>query len=184
MYIAKLVLNNMKKILFVIKKLLAIDSLDPCDFGNSTCIVYTTNYILKNHFNGVRKLGLIPMDPLKIDKMDIVQGGQSPVNIVLNFKNINLLGFSNCYLKGVTGFTKDFHKKKMEMKAFIPLINLIGDYKIAGRMLILPIQGNGKTNITLVNTNAILRFIPKSVIKDGNEYFQIDRIKLRLLTSR
>lgn len=47
------------------------------------------------------------------------------------------------------GFQKDPRGSKIEVEGFLPKITLIGDYKIQGKVLILPIQGNGKSNLTL-----------------------------------
>lgn len=44
-------------------------------------------------------MNLVALDPLKIEKMDIVQGGDGPINIVLNFKNVDLTGLSQCTVK-------------------------------------------------------------------------------------
>lgn len=35
------------------------------------------------------------MDPLKINRMQIKQGGESPVNIELNFNDVELHGLKN-----------------------------------------------------------------------------------------
>lgn len=142
------------------------------------------NYILKNCPTGIRKLGLVSVDPLKIDRMDIVQGENNPVNIELNFKDIDLLGLSQTLIKSLSGFQKDFHRKKIEMRGYIPTINFIGNYKISGRVLVLPIQGIGKSNITLSQTDVVVRFLPKSLIKGGKEYLYVEKLKLRLSTSR
>lgn len=51
------------------------------------------------------------------------------------------------------GFTKDFDGKKIDITLKIPSTTLIGDYKLDGQVLILPIQGLGKCNLTLGNFN-------------------------------
>lgn len=37
---------------------------------------------------------MIPIDPLFVPEINIIQGSESPVNIRLNFKNANFIGFS------------------------------------------------------------------------------------------
>lgn len=37
---------------------------------------------------------MIPIDPLFVPEINIIQGSNSPVNIKLNFKNANFIGFS------------------------------------------------------------------------------------------
>uniref|UniRef100_A0A336LPE9 CSON015406 protein n=1 Tax=Culicoides sonorensis TaxID=179676 RepID=A0A336LPE9_CULSO len=155
-----------------------------CTHGDNSCVMQAVNYVIKNYPAGVKKLGLVSLDPLKIDKMDIEQGENSPVNIVLNFKNIDLLGLSQTVVSSLTGFEKNLNRKKIELRGLIPMINFVGNYKIQGRILVLPITGDGKSNITLSNTNFILKLLPKSIIKGGKEYMQVDKLKLKLSTKR
>lgn len=39
----------------------------------------------------------------------------------------------------------------MEMAVLVPVASLVGGYKINGKVLILPIQGEGKSNMTMGN---------------------------------
>lgn len=89
----------------------------------------------------------------------------------MNFKETDLIGLQahdfysikqvNC-LKSVGNFInkielhRGFQKENQgayEIKLKGPVIYLIGPYKISGRVLILPIQGEGKSNITLGNVD-------------------------------
>lgn len=45
---------------------------------------------------GNRDMNLIPLDPLQIPRIHIVQGGDSPVNVVLTYTNNTLTGLSDC----------------------------------------------------------------------------------------
>lgn len=46
------------------------------------------------------------------------------------------------------GFEKDY-QGTYEIKLKGPVLYLVGAYKISGRVLILPVQGEGKSNMTL-----------------------------------
>lgn len=46
------------------------------------------------------------------------------------------------------GFDKDPAKSKFEFAAKIPTMTLIGQYKARGNILLLPIFGNGQSNMT------------------------------------
>lgn len=59
-----------------------------------------------------------------------------------NYFNIFLLIFSK-------GFTKDLNGKKIDITLKMQTSSLVGDYKLDGQVLILPIQGLGKCNLTL-----------------------------------
>lgn len=45
-------------------------------------------------FKGINGIHLIPTDPLFVPEINIIQGSDSPVNIKLNLKNANFIGFS------------------------------------------------------------------------------------------
>lgn len=61
---------------------------------------------------------------------------------------------------------------------------LIGDYSISGRILVLPIQGEGKCNLTLDNMDMSIKWSGKTVTKNGKEYLQTDKFKFVFDTSR
>lgn len=44
---------------------------------------------------GNKELELIPIDPLILDKLSIIQSADSPVNIKLNFRNLSLTGIKD-----------------------------------------------------------------------------------------
>lgn len=50
---------------------------------------------------GRRDLGLVPIDPLQVDEVNIEQGTNSPVNIDLKFRDLKCHGLSNAVIKKV-----------------------------------------------------------------------------------
>lgn len=53
------------------------------------------------------------------------------------------------YFVFCSGFEKDPKRSKFEIHARLPRIELDAKYKADGKVLILPITGNGKSNLTL-----------------------------------
>ena len=90
---------------------------------------------------GYPELGLPVFDPLKIDKLNIEQGGNSPVNLKIHLRNFQLIGLSGVNFVSIEGFQKEFDNAKMELKFTIPTWQILGPYKFDGRVLILPVQG-------------------------------------------
>lgn len=123
-------------------------------------------------------------DPLPVDKMDIIQGGDGPVQLQLLFRNCSLYGISKGQISSVKGFVEDFNGKQVEIKGMIPRVELIGAYKINGKILILPIKGQGRSNSTLVNLRFVINFRMQSVMKDDGEYMEIDKFKVKINPSR
>ncbi|ETN58944.1 takeout [Anopheles darlingi] len=153
-----------------------------CNPGDEECIITAVAETFQKYKHGLPELGLASLDPLRIDEMDIVQG-DGPVNIVLNFKNVDITGFSEVIVKKVKGITAN--PNVMEMNLLIPLASLVGNYKINGKVLILPIQGEGISNMTMANCDFLMKWngaLQKRA--DGKEYYQMNKIKATFDTSR
>lgn len=60
-----------------------------------------------------------------------------------------LMYFYNIYSINHRGFNRDAENDKIEFKLRAPVLSLVGNYKISGRVLVLPIQGNGRSNMTM-----------------------------------
>lgn len=73
-----------------------------CTFGDSACIIAESNRVLHTHSKGHSGLNLIQVDPLHISEITLKQGTESPVNIELNFKEIDLLGLSGHNIYSIT----------------------------------------------------------------------------------
>lgn len=51
--------------------------------------------------DGLRDINLVRLDPLHVNEVDIIQGSDSPVNINLNFKDVEFYGLSEVNVKKV-----------------------------------------------------------------------------------
>lgn len=116
--------------------------------------------------------------------MDIVQGGNGPVQMQLLFRNCSLHGISKGKISTIKGFEENFDGKNAEISGLVPKVELLGNYKINGQILILPIKGHGRTNCTLMNLRYHLMFKMKSVLKNGKEYMEIEKLKIKINPSR
>uniref|UniRef100_A0A182XX17 Uncharacterized protein n=1 Tax=Anopheles stephensi TaxID=30069 RepID=A0A182XX17_ANOST len=156
-------------------------SFSRCQQEDGNCLLEAITATFRNFHKGVPEIGLVPLDPLRIDKMDIVQG-DGPINIVLNFKKVDLLGFQHAQIKKASGFTSN--PTKMDLNLLVPVATLVGGYRINGKVLILPIQGEGASNMTMVNCDISLKWTGKLVDKNGKQFYQVDKFKVHFDTSR
>lgn len=53
-----------------------------------------------------------------------------------------------------------------------------GDYKIDGRVLLLPIQGAGRSVLHFEDVNIVIKFIPHVTVKDNKYYIQTEKFKI------
>ena len=77
----------------------------------------------------------------------------------------------------LSGFSKNIQDTKHEVYLKAPTIQMLADYDMSGRVLILPIQGNGRCNLTAVAPNMKIRFLTKTYIKNGKEHMQVDKLR-------
>lgn len=112
------------------------------------CVKNTINLYAITLRDGRRDIGLVPFDPLAIDEVNLEQGNTSPVNVNLKFRNLKCFGLGTADIKKVVGFERDPSKSKFEFTAHIDHISLVGQYKVRGNILLLPIIGNGAVNLT------------------------------------
>lgn len=82
------------------------------------------------------------------------------------------------------GFTADPSTSKYEVYATVPKITINGKYKVEGRILLLPIQGNGNADLIFDNVSLIIKYKPKVLVKNGKQYIQTERFNLDFDTSR
>lgn len=95
--------------------------------------------------------------------------------------------FSTIYSLSIlnsSGFGKDPEGSKFEIYATVPNLALNGDYKINGKILVLPIQGDGKSKLNIENMNLVLKFKPRVITKNGKNYIQTDKFSLTFTTTR
>lgn len=62
-----------------------------------------------------------------------------------------------------SGFTNDPDTSPFEIRGHIPQLSILADYKITGSVLILPIVGEGRLNITMGIIMKRLRRAHKSI---------------------
>lgn len=151
-----------------------------CKAEDVQCIARVTTGIIQSNPKGRSDLGIPPLDPFRINSLVISQGATGALNLDLSFKNIDIVGFSNTKIDRAVGFTKDPHTSKFEMYASVPKLSIRGKYKASGRILLLPITGDGDAVITMENVKLAAKYKPIINEKDGHQYLDIDKIKLRL----
>uniref|UniRef100_A0A336M7R2 CSON013083 protein n=1 Tax=Culicoides sonorensis TaxID=179676 RepID=A0A336M7R2_CULSO len=155
-----------------------------CKAGDTECLPKVITQVIRTVKNGRPDMNLGSIEPLHIDKVDISQGGNSPIQITLNFRDQDLYGISSAEVTKVVGFEKDPRTSKFEIEAKVPKLSLSGKYKVNGQVLVLPIQGRGRSNLTIENVVLRIKFKPKVIEKNGKNYIQTDKFKLTFDTTR
>lgn len=65
-----------------------------------------------------------------------------------------------------------------------PRLELISPYIMDGKVLILPVQGRGDSNLTLLNSESTIKFSGKPIAKNNKIYMQSDDLKFTVQPER
>ncbi|XP_034236235.1 protein takeout-like [Thrips palmi] len=119
--------------------------------------------------NGVPSLGVLPVDPLKVDRIKINQGGGS-VSLNMDLRNITITGLADTKM---LNYSANLADATLDTASLTRSLRLEFDHVITGRLLLLPIRGAGPGSITLTQllTGHKLKFVPK--MKKDNLYWNI-----------
>ncbi|XP_058976263.1 uncharacterized protein LOC131801522 [Musca domestica] len=156
------------------------DDPKPCKYGDEQCIGKVIGLIAREKYGGDDSLNLSAMDPIPVKKFHIKQGSDSPVNIDLLFTNNVGIGLKTATLLKTKGFGKDLATKH-EVIFKTDKLALVGDYKISGKVLVLPIHGSGKSNVTLVEPKITISWMGTPNVKDGGAtHMKLDKFTVDL----
>ncbi|XP_023713855.1 protein takeout [Cryptotermes secundus] len=115
---------------------------------------------------GDRKYKIPRMDPLEIAEMEISEG-PSNGGLSLSMRNVKMYGLKHAVLQK-TEF--DFDRNHVMYDTNIPVLTILGEYEVSGRILLLPISGKGDINITLINSHLTYSYDFDIVERNGNRY--------------
>ncbi|XP_034247581.1 protein takeout-like [Thrips palmi] len=143
-----------------------------------------TGALMKLASEGEPSLGIFPVDPLHMTRLSIDQG-TGPVAIDLEFRELDLKGVKNIVIKEAS-YDHETYTMSANVDVSQPLL-LDGEYTIKGRVLVLPINGEGKCNLKLdePTLKVVLKGVPtkrgaETYLNVTEFSFTIDTKKLHL----
>ncbi|KAJ8985208.1 hypothetical protein NQ317_018237, partial [Molorchus minor] len=126
--------------------------------------------------NGSPELGLKRFEPLDIPELIIGQG-KGPVNVAQHFKDVKLHGLTE---SKVLEASIDNDKHILAAKSITPELRLEAHYTMKGRILLLPVVGDGPCNVTLLNTKINHTILLDSLEKKGKTYWSVKEYTVTL----
>lgn len=156
---------------------LPASDINKCHAGDYPCVSKAITDVVSRVANGHPGLNLPAIDPLHVKAINIAQGASSPVSIQLDLMNQDLIGLKNIKVQTVRGFEKIPDGQVFNVNATLAQVKLLGDYKIDGRVLVLPIVGQGKSNLTLNNLKINIKYTVRSTIKNNKVYTQTNKLR-------
>ncbi|XP_049767360.1 protein takeout-like [Schistocerca cancellata] len=125
---------------------------------------------------GIPSLGLPSIDPMHFTQISIKDTPDRPVFLNLEFNEADMFGMG----EGIVD-TLDMKPGSYNMKAHIHSgvpFRLVGPYKADGKVLVLPVKGEGISNITVPRLEADLEMTGQPVERDGEVYWDVTDFKV------
>ncbi|GLV41783.1 uncharacterized protein CBL_12072 [Carabus blaptoides fortunei] len=117
------------------------------------------------------------LSPLKIPLISF----EASDSLKINIRDCEITGLEDTVIQSAN---MDINNRRFTFVVHIPRANLIGEYDINGRILILPIQGKGPANITFVDGTYTYDVDYKIIEKKGVKYIEIDKSSIAYETKR
>ncbi|XP_014287382.1 protein takeout [Halyomorpha halys] len=144
----------------------------------SDCLSKEIEKAIKSLVKGDKSLGVMPLDPLRINKIGLSKG-RGPVSMELSLEDADVHGISMLQVKDTK---TDW--KTMNVKVTVPKIVVLSNYKVDGKVLILPITGQGKGNLTLDDLSLNIESKWNRIKKGNTEYFNMESLTVPLEPKR
>ncbi|KAL1132412.1 hypothetical protein AAG570_010367, partial [Ranatra chinensis] len=138
------------------------------------CVVKSGQEAIPKFINGDPKYRVPNLNPLEITELQVNQGTKQ-VGLKLTLRNAKIYGMKNAIFKKARTDLKNRH---IEWDFEVPRIEILGDYTVEGQVLILPITGNGKGNITITELIITYKYDWKLTEKKGKEFMELTKSEL------
>ncbi|KAI5646103.1 hypothetical protein NE865_01996 [Phthorimaea operculella] len=136
-----------------------------CKVDDDACILNSAQAAIPFFADGIKELGVTPMDPLVLEDVQSTEG-----DLKLHFKNLNVAGPRNCKFTKISLGADASH---LDFDVECP-ITATGKYKAEGKLLFVAIEGEGdievKTEKVLLKLNAKLETITGA---DGKPHWHV-----------
>ncbi|KAG5873664.1 hypothetical protein JTB14_021734 [Gonioctena quinquepunctata] len=130
------------------------------------CALKEAKNAIPHLVKGDRKYGIPKLAPLRINKIDM----ETPGNLVIHFTEVDVYGLDKVDVKKIN-IDPVLQKIDLDFKA--DYVKIEGNYDMDGKLLVLPIRGQGYFNITANVGDFQYKLNYTTITKNGDEYLQI-----------
>ncbi|XP_046738549.1 protein takeout-like [Diprion similis] len=142
----------------------------------SQCLNAAVPVFIKSLSAGLRSFKVLPIEPLAVDSVKIGES-TGPVSVKQAYHNIKLHGLTRGL--EVTNYRIDFNKLILTSESYNPQVDFVADYELDGQVLVLPIHGKGRSNITMIGLHAKSTIYCDTYVKDGETYLRIKKYDIK-----
>ncbi|RZF33319.1 hypothetical protein LSTR_LSTR007664 [Laodelphax striatellus] len=123
---------------------------------------------------GIPSLDVPAIDPLHIHEILVHQNSSHSVRIMLALNHADVVGLSGIEIQSVDA-DWDNYKIRIDMKS--NALTIVGDYKVDGKIMVLPIFGEGKFNFSFnEGGDGHIELSGRPEIRDGKTYMITENV--------
>ncbi|KAI4465886.1 hypothetical protein MML48_3g00015609 [Holotrichia oblita] len=124
---------------------------------------------------GIPEINVEGFEPLYLDRMTLSKVA-GPVTLTGSFSNITVVGPSN----STPTYTRmNIRDRKMDLGIYFPHLDIVSKYDLKGKILILPLVGNGDCKMTLGGVDTMITTNISFVLREGKEVLKIHDMHTR-----
>lgn len=145
------------------------------------CVAKAARDAVVSLAGGLKSFKILPIEPLAVDSVKIGDS-QGSVTLKQEYRNIKLHGLTkNLQVKN---YHLDWDKCLLSSDSFNPQVDFVADYKIDGKVLLLPVRGSGKSNITMYDLKSHNDIYCEKYQKNGETYLRIKKYVVKFDPAR
>ncbi|KAF6200076.1 hypothetical protein GE061_006377 [Apolygus lucorum] len=146
------------------------------DPKHNECLRGAIQRTLPDLVKGMPKFGIKTIDPLTFEKIAIKQGN-GPISLDLTFDDLDIYGIHD----GTVDNVVNNKWKNVTADVSVPKLSVTAKhYKMKGKMLVLPIEGEGKAKLALDNFKAKIICEFGEETKGGKVYYKMNKMHIKL----
>lgn len=136
---------------------------------------------------GNAELNMQALDPFVVDQFRLNRGGNGALNIDMRFNNVEIDNVYTSQVDSVRVDQLDGGDIRVELSA--PTLTLRGSYVVRGRVLLIPITGDGQANIRMDNVHAsfVMRGHAEkggSGTATGRDHYKVDSFQFDIVPEK
>nr|AID16755.1 protein takeout [Pseudoregma bambucicola] len=165
------------------KKQLSFNICKKNDPNLDKCLKTSLQSVIPDLGEGYPKLRIPAIEPFELPSLEIDhgKGSSKAVSIDLKLKDVKIMGLTSTKLDSLK-LDVDNHKLSGQISFGKPL-KITGQYTVNGKVLVLPITGNGPCKIVLHEPVLELKEVSGTPYeKNGKTFVQIKRLDLKLVS--
>ncbi|KAL4142457.1 hypothetical protein QTP88_004912 [Uroleucon formosanum] len=163
------------------KKQIAFNLCKKSDPNLDKCLKTSIQSVIPELAEGYPKLRIPAIEPFELPSLEIEhgKGSSKAVSIDLKLKDVKIMGFTSAVIDALKVDVDNF--KGTGKFGFTKPLEITGQYTVNGKVLVLPITGNGPCSIVLHEPVLELEEISGTPFeKNGKTFVQVKNVNLKV----